>query len=48
MNYWHNGGREKKLGLTGEVPATPAAETPGKVTEAVKAAREEAKKTAEK
>ncbi len=36
LNYWYNGGREKKLGLT--------AEPKGKVTEAVEAAREEAKK----
>ncbi|KIY72833.1 UPF0041-domain-containing protein [Cylindrobasidium torrendii FP15055 ss-10] len=35
-NYWYNGGREKKLGLTGEVK--------GKVTEAIEAAKDAAKK----
>lgn len=40
MNYWYMGGREKKLGITGEAvqPAT------GEVTKAIVAAREEAKK----
>ncbi|KAG5647972.1 hypothetical protein DXG03_007006 [Asterophora parasitica] len=44
VNYWYNGGREKKLALEGgsEAPA------PGKVTEAVIAAREDAKKVVEK
>lgn len=41
LNYWHNGGREKKLGITGELKE-------GKVTEAVKIARDEAKKIANK
>lgn len=44
VNYWYNGGREKKLGIT----AGDEAPAPGKVTEAVKAAREEAKKSEEK
>lgn len=43
VNYWYNGGREKKLGLTGA-----AEEGVGGVTEAVKAARDEAKKITEK
>ncbi|KAG6911975.1 pyruvate transporter mpc1 [Tephrocybe rancida] len=45
-NYWYNGGREKKLALEGTTDAAPPA--PGKVTEAVIAAREEAKKVADK
>lgn len=40
-NYWYFGGREKKLGLTQESEH----EATGKVTEAVIAARTEAKKT---
>lgn len=40
VNYWYMGGREKKLGITGEAvqPAT------GEVTKAIVAAREEANK----
>lgn len=38
VNYWHMGGREKSLGITGEAeqPVT------GEVTKAIVAAREEA------
>lgn len=46
-NYWYFGGREKKLGLTPEYNHGPG-EATGKVTEAVVAARSEAKKTTEK
>ncbi|TFK41175.1 hypothetical protein BDQ12DRAFT_646996 [Crucibulum laeve] len=47
VNYWYNGGREQKLGITGQAGEKVAA-AEGKVTEAVKAARDEAKKVAEK
>ncbi|PPQ80815.1 hypothetical protein CVT25_001940 [Psilocybe cyanescens] len=40
VNYWHRGGREKKLAEEGVAPAVE-----GKVTQAVKAAKEEASKT---
>ncbi|KAF8898761.1 hypothetical protein BD779DRAFT_34905 [Infundibulicybe gibba] len=46
VNYWHNGGREQKLGLA-EKMEEGAVEVGGKVTEAVTAAREEAKKVAD-
>jgi len=42
VNYWHMGGREKKLGLP--LPDKPAAE--GKVPEAVKAVKEDPKPVA--
>ncbi|KAG6857545.1 hypothetical protein H0H87_000144 [Tephrocybe sp. NHM501043] len=45
-NYWYNGGREKKLAL--EASQDAGAVAPGKVTEAVIAAREEAKKVESK
>ena len=44
VNYWHFGGREKKLGVT---PEQGAGEATGKVTDAVVAARAESKKTAD-
>ncbi|PFH54461.1 hypothetical protein AMATHDRAFT_134181 [Amanita thiersii Skay4041] len=44
VHYWHMGGREKKLGLQ----STDTKPAEGKVVEAVLAAREEAKKAAEK
>ena len=47
-NYWYFGGREKKLGLTQLSEHGTDGEVPGKVTEAVTAARSEAKKTSEK
>jgi len=37
VNYWHYGGREKKLGVTVDDVADKAT---GKVTEAVKAAQD--------
>jgi len=43
VNYWYNGGREKKLGMTGKIDDV-ADNAVGKVTAAVKAAREDAKK----
>ncbi|KAL0951215.1 hypothetical protein HGRIS_007938 [Hohenbuehelia grisea] len=42
VNYWYNGGREKKLGITGELK-DDVSKVKGKVTEAI----EEAKKAAE-
>ncbi|KAF8078639.1 hypothetical protein FPV67DRAFT_1616124 [Lyophyllum atratum] len=47
VNYWYNGGRETKLGLI-EGGGEGGVQAPGKVTEAVKAARDEAKKVADK
>lgn len=47
VNYWYNGGREQKLSITEKVEQDVIG-TPGKVTEAVKAARDEAKKIADK
>lgn len=46
-NYWHFGGREQKLGLP-RAPEDGADKPMGKVTEAVIAARSDAKKIAEK
>jgi hypothetical protein len=46
-NYWHFGGREQKLGLP-RAPEDGADKPTGKVTEAVIAARSDAKKIAEK
>ena len=40
MNYWYNGGREKKLGLTGAAKET-AVEAKESVTEAVQKAKDE-------
>jgi len=48
LNYWHYGGREKKYGVTRDSIEGGTQEVKGKVTEAVEAAREEAKKVAEK
>ncbi|KAK7468882.1 pyruvate transporter mpc1 [Stygiomarasmius scandens] len=42
-NYWYNGGREQKLGLTGAVQDA-SQEVKGSVTEAVKSAQDQAKK----
>lgn len=44
VNYWHFGGRDKKLGVTGEAVEG----VKGKVTEAIEAARAEAKDVQEK
>ena len=45
MNYWHNGGREKKLGITS--PGGPSqSDEPGQVIKAVNATPSEADKTA--
>jgi len=47
VNYWHFGGRDKKLGVTGE--AVEGVEgVKGKVTEAIEAARAEAKDVQDK
>ena len=48
VNYWYYGGREKKYGVTRESIESGTQEVKGKVTEAVEAARAEAKKVAEK
>lgn len=40
VKYWHMGGREEKLGLT-QTPETENKFEEGKVTEAIKASREE-------
>ena len=45
VNYWHFGGREKKLGLT---PEHGAGKATSKVTGAVVAARAEEKKATDK
>jgi len=43
LNYWHNGGRERKLGLLPHAGETQEM-VEGKIMEAVNAAREESKK----
>lgn len=48
FNYWHNGGREAKYGVTRESIESGAKEAKGEVTKAIEAAREEAKKIASK
>lgn len=48
LNYWHNGGREARYGVTRESIESGAQEVKGEVTKAVEAAREEAKKIAAK
>ncbi|KII86441.1 hypothetical protein PLICRDRAFT_44034 [Plicaturopsis crispa FD-325 SS-3] len=53
LNYWYNGGREAKLGIAQEGSAEDKVkgdlkEQKGQVTQAILAAREEAKKTAGK
>lgn len=40
VKYWHMGGREEKLGLT-QTPENENKFEEGKVTEAIKASREE-------
>jgi hypothetical protein len=47
INYWYSGGREKKLGITTKV-GDNLDQAKGKVTEAVLAARDEAKRIAGK
>ena len=47
VNYWYNGGREKKRGISVNV-VDDLDQANGKVTEAVIAARKEAKKIAVK
>jgi mitochondrial pyruvate carrier 1 len=47
LNYWHYGGREKKLGISAQARDTPQ-EVKGKVTEVVDTAKEEVKKVAGK
>lgn len=44
LNYWHNGGREEKYGVTRDSIENGAQEVKGEVTKAVEAARAEAKK----
>lgn len=48
INYWHNGGREKKYGVTRDTIENGGQDGKGKVTAAIEAAKEEAKKAAEK
>jgi hypothetical protein len=51
INYWYNGGREKKLGATERANDSADAvrgEVTGEVTKAIIEAREDAKKIAEK
>jgi mitochondrial pyruvate carrier 1 len=43
LNYWHNGGREKKLGITAQA-GDATHEERGKAIEAVGIAKEDAKK----
>lgn len=43
-NYWYNGGREEKYGVTRDSIQSGVQEVKGEVTKAVEAAREEAKK----
>jgi hypothetical protein len=47
LNYWHNGGREKKLGLLAHAEVQEE-KVEGKVMEAINAAREEAQKAIRK
>lgn len=52
INYWYNGGREAKYGVTQETVEngewTAAPDVKGEVTKAIEAAREEAKTVAGK
>lgn len=45
-NYWYNGGREAKYGVTRDSIESGVQDTKGEVAKAVEAAREEAKKVA--
>jgi len=44
VNYWYNGGREKKLGITSPGGPSPSDVEPGQVLKAINATRSEANK----